>query len=296
MQGLQSCFMDINGAQLHYRLRPASLSVAPTVIFLHGFPESSRAWLKLFKYLPESWCLVAPDLPGYAQSDVLPDASDYQVPALIKRLTYFIEQFKGTGPLYLFGHDWGGAIAWPLAAFNPDLIDHLFILNAAHPSTFTREMVHNQRQRQKSAYIHTLINPHAQSTLQADNFALMAGFFSHDDWQVDQHYLQALKEEWAQSEHLDAMLEYYRQMPQMFPAGSENEAGTLSGIRIPKLMLTQPVSVMWGLQDDAFVPEIIDGLEAYIPKLDVVIHEKASHWVHHQDPEWVAAQLLSRIK
>src|SRR6185312_13425503 len=46
-------------------------------------------------------------------------------------------------------HDWGAALAWALATFRPDTVDHLVVLSVGHPATFRR----TPRQREKSWYM-----------------------------------------------------------------------------------------------------------------------------------------------
>jgi pimeloyl-ACP methyl ester carboxylesterase len=52
-----------------------------------------------------------------------------------------------------------------------------------------------------------------------------------------------------------------------------------------------PTLVLWGMEDVALPPELIEGLEHYIPKLTLEKVEGASHWIVHERPEFVAARL-----
>jgi len=52
-----------------------------------------------------------------------------------------------------------------------------------------------------------------------------------------------------------------------------------------------PTMVVWGLDDVALPPELIDGLDAYIPRLTLHRVEGASHWIVHEQPQRVARHL-----
>jgi epoxide hydrolase 4 len=94
---------------------------------------------------------VAPNQRGYA-APARPEVSAYRVKHLVADLVALIESLGAPLPL-LVAHDWGGALAWNLAAQRPDLLRRLLIVNAPHPATFLRELRHNPRQQQASAYM-----------------------------------------------------------------------------------------------------------------------------------------------
>ncbi len=85
-------------------------------------------------------------------------------------------------------------------------------------------------------------------------------------------------------------MNYYRASP-LRPPRPEDKAA--SAISLPETMLRieVPVLVMWGMQDKALLPNLVQGLEAYIPQLTVHRLADASHWVVHEQPEVVVAQL-----
>src|ERR1700677_3548795 len=60
--------LQVNGLTIFYR--EAGPVDAPTILFLHGFPSSSRMFENLFSLLSARYHLVAPDYPGFGYSDV----------------------------------------------------------------------------------------------------------------------------------------------------------------------------------------------------------------------------------
>ena len=279
----------IDGKPLSYLIRQASEPGGPVCVLLHGFPEAGFAWEQVIALLPETATIIAPDLPGYANSEPLDNDSDYAVPALVARMSQFIEKVAGDRPVTLVGHDWGGVIAWPLAAFNPKLINRLVILNAAHPGAFSRELQNNVEQREKSAYIHTLTAPDAAKKLIDSDYALLTHMLRSRA--PDEEYIEKLKQSWSLPGRINAMLAYYRMLPQTIP--DKDESVTL---HIPDIRISQPTRLLWGKKDTAFCLQVTEALSAWVPDLTLEYHDDASHWLHREYPEWVAVRISEEIK
>ncbi len=118
---------DLDGFKLFYR--EAGPADAPVVLLLHGFPTSSHMYRNLIPYLADRFRVIAPDLPGYGQSDA-PDRARFAytfdnaakvVGQLLTRLgitKYAVNVF-----------DYGAPTAWRLALANPDAITALVVQN-----------------------------------------------------------------------------------------------------------------------------------------------------------------------
>jgi pimeloyl-ACP methyl ester carboxylesterase len=277
--------------EMHYvEVVPVDKEPLDTLIFLHGFPEAWFAWTEQLDYFSKSYRVIAPDLPGYNLSEKVEHVEFYEVPNLIAVIKNFVEAVSNGNKVTLIAHDWGGAIAWPLAAFYSQLFSRLIILNAAHPSTFTREMIDNVEQRRRSDYIHELIASDAIDNLQKDNFSYLQSTIwksmSGIDLQTDkkQQYIEA----WAQKNALRCMLKYYQAMPQLAPStdATHDAVTTITNkMTIPNIRVTIPTYVLWGEQDQAFVIDVLRGLEAYVTDLKIKRFENATHWLHHEIPE-----------
>ena len=290
MADIQQHFLTLGEINMHYVESGAENADRGTIVFLHGFPEYWQTWSQQLDALASDYRVIAPDLPGYNLSDK-PEMDDfYQVPNLIAVLTAFIREVNQGVPVFLVAHDWGGAIAWPLTAFHSSLIKKLIILNAAHPSTFTREMINNPDQRAKSEYIYQLIAEDGPQQLREDNYGFLQRMVfdgmqnGHLSSRQKQGYLQA----WQQPGAIEGMLRYYRSMPQL----AAKEQGThgsgpqmqLADMKIPDIRIQVPTLVLWGEKDEAFVPELLNGLEHYVADLQVQRFPAASHWLQHEYP------------
>ena len=119
--------LSANGVRLHV----AEAGEGPLVLLLHGFPEFWWAWRAQLPALAAAgFRAVAPDLRGYGGSDKPPRGYDLptaaaDVAALVRAL--------GERDAVVVGHDWGGLVAWTMAALHPRSVRRLAVLSMAHP-------------------------------------------------------------------------------------------------------------------------------------------------------------------
>jgi pimeloyl-ACP methyl ester carboxylesterase len=213
--------------------------------------------------------------------------ADYRARCLVADVAALIEQLGAPLEL-LVAHDWGGALAWNLAAQRPELLRRLLIINSPHPATFLRELRHNPLQQAASAYMSFLCRPDAESLLAERDFARLWPFFGEQPaWltpALRQHYRAA----WGAG--LRGPLNYYRASP-LRPPRADSDA--LHSLSMPDEAVTVrvPTHVLWGERDAALLPSLLDGLERWVPKLTVERVPEASHWIAHEAPERVVAAI-----
>ena len=113
---IRRAYCDIEAGQLHYR-QAGNPDKTPLVL-LHQSPSSSVMFESLMRALGDDYWLLAPDTPGFGQSDPL------QEPASIAAYARAIQQFLDAlniKTVLLFGHHTGASVAVQLAHDNPDL-------------------------------------------------------------------------------------------------------------------------------------------------------------------------------
>ncbi|MER7846836.1 alpha/beta hydrolase [Kitasatospora sp. NPDC096077] len=112
--------VDVDGLRVFYR--EAGPADAPTLLLLHGFPSAGHMFRDLIPHLADRFHLVAPDLPGFGQTELPPrEEFDYtfeHLAAVIDRFTEVIglERFA----LYVF--DYGAPTGFRIAAEHPERI------------------------------------------------------------------------------------------------------------------------------------------------------------------------------
>ena len=277
----------------------------PVLMFLHGFPEAAFVWDALLLHFsrPENggYRCVAPNLRGYEHSSAPARVEDYRARHLVQDITALIDAECGTGqPLAaLIAHDWGGALAWAVANQHPQRLRQLVIVNAPHPGTFLRELQHNPAQQAASAYMNFLVRPDAADLLAADAHRRLFGFFENmgasatpgspgapegAGWLTETVRAQ-YRAVWALG--LEGGLNYYRASP-FRAAHGKGPALTLP----PELLhIAVPTLVLWAQDDIALLPCLTDGLEEFVPDLRLVPMAHATHWVVHEQPGRVIAEI-----
>lgn len=289
---VETFFVDLpHGTRLSCRATgPAG---APLLVFLHGFPEAAFVWDEVMTGLAGAFRCVAPNLRGYEQSSAPSDPAAYRARHLVEDLAALL-QHLGAPVTALVAHDWGGAVAWNLAVQQPALMQRLVILNSPHPGTFLRELQSNPAQQAASAYMNFLCRPDAEALLAQDDFARLWPFFTTMGragqgaaWLTD-----AVREQyravWRQG--LTGPLNYYRASPLRPPTPGDAAAAKVQ-LTAEQVTVTLPTLVIWGEDDMALPPSLLDGLEAYVPKLLLRRVPGATHWIVHEQPALVIDEL-----
>lgn len=269
--------------------RRAGPAGAPRVLLLHGFPEAAFVWDEVMHRLAARADCTAPNLRGYAGSSAPAEVEAYRARHLVGDVAGLIESLGAPVDL-LVAHDWGGALAWVLAAQRPELIKHLLIVNAPHPATFLRELRDNPAQQQASAYMNFLCRPDAEALLAEDDYARLWPFFTRMGGEVwlDDATRARYREAWGQG--LTGPLNYYRASP-LRPPLSPNDA--IHTIVLPRDAVTVrlPTTALWAEADIALPPALLDGLEDFVPTLDIQRVPGATHWIVHEQPALIAATI-----
>ena len=264
----------------------------PVLLFLHGFPEAAFIWDELLAHFarPEhgGFRCVAPNLRGFERSSAPPEVKDYRPKYLVQDIIALIAQETGGAPLAaLVAHDWGGAVAWNLANQHPQSLHKLVIINSPHPGTFLRELQGNPAQQAASAYMNFLIRPDAAALLAAQDHARLFGFFGRADWLTETVRAQ-YRAVWAHG--LEGGLNYYRASP-LRPGTPSDPAAHAVELPPQAVRVEVPTLVLWAQDDVALLPALCDGLHAHVPDLKLVPLSRATHWVVHEQPQRVIAEV-----
>jgi pimeloyl-ACP methyl ester carboxylesterase len=249
------------------------------VLLLHGFPEAAFVWDEVMLRLAPGLACVAPNLRGYAGSSAPADPAAYRAKPLVADLVALIEVLGAPLDLVV-AHDWGGALAWNLAAQRPDLMRRLLILNAPHPAAFLRELRGSAEQIAASAYMNFLVRPDAERLLAEDDWRRLWPFFGDAPW-LDAATRERYRAVWSRG--MTGPLNYYRASP-LRPATASDDAITRVELPDAAVTVTVPTWVLWGERDHALRPGLLDGLERWVPKLQVERVPEASHWIVHEAP------------
>ena len=270
---------------------------APRLVFLHGFPEAAFIWDDVMLALADRYRCIAPNLRGFEDSSHPAEVEAYRAKHLMADVAALIAQ-TCDGPLAaLVAHDWGGAVAWNLAVQRPELMQRLVIVNSPHPGTFLHALKHDRAQQEASAYMNFLCRPDAEALLAENDFARLWPFFAGPDGQPPAWLDEATRERyralWRRG--LTGPLNYYRASP-MRPATASDPGASALEFAPEFVTVKLPTLVVWGEQDKALLPVLVDGLERYVPQLKLQRVPDAGHWVIHQQPALIAQLIRAELQ
>lgn len=269
---------------------------APALILLHGFPESHRTWRYQLPFLAADYRVIAPDQRGYCRSSK-PAEVDAYAPERIAADVFALADALGIERFTVVGHDWGGAIAWlvalqggPVAVGGNGRIERLVILNAPHPQLFQRALFDDPGQRAASQYIRAFRDP-AHDRLIAEQ-GLAALLMTAVRWErspaLDPAEARRMLADWAEPGAAMGMLNWYRASHLVVPEpGEDVPRPPLADAPFP--MVKVPTLVIWGTEDAALRPVLLDGLEDLVAALTVETIAGCGHFTPWEAPDRVNA-------
>jgi pimeloyl-ACP methyl ester carboxylesterase len=117
----------VDGIKIFYR--EAGPSDAPVVLLLHGFPTSSHMFRNLIPALADRYHVIAPDYPGYGQSD-MPNRAKFAY--TFDRFGELVDGLLGqlgVARYAMYVMDYGAPVGWRLALMHPERITGLIVQN-----------------------------------------------------------------------------------------------------------------------------------------------------------------------
>ena len=119
--------IDVDGFNIFYR--EAGPKDAPALVLLHGFPSASHMFRDLIPQLADRFRVIAPDLPGFGQSD-MPDRGKfrYAFDNIARVIDRFIEVI-GLGRFAIYVFDYGAPTGFRLATWHPERVTAIISQN-----------------------------------------------------------------------------------------------------------------------------------------------------------------------
>jgi pimeloyl-ACP methyl ester carboxylesterase len=247
---------------------------APALLFVHGFPEFWYGWIEQLREFSRDYRCYAIDLRGFNLSSQPSPVNAYKANLLIDDLRAVIDAVGGHVRAVV-AHDWGGAVAWSLAAQSPHLMDKFVIANSPHAITFARALAHDPAQIEASEYMNWLRAEGSEAVLAENNFARLIAMASL----TTEDQITRYRECWSRG--LTGGVNYYRASP-LHPdtAQRPGHAKALADALDPKAFRVDvPTQIIWGTGDAALRPVLLEGIEAHVPNVNIARVEGASHWL-----------------
>lgn len=264
-------------------LHVAEYGQGPAVLMLHGFPDLWASWRAQACALADAgYRCVMPDMRGYGQSGAPAGIENYSLDRLVADAAAVIHE-RCDGECTVVGHDWGGVVAWQLAAELPDLVRTLVILNAPHPAAY-RSALFRSAQLFRSWYVAAVQVPELPERVLAHrNAAALMRLLKHAGLRDDD--VACYQRAFGEPDRLRGPLNYYRAAArQLLRPGSPHER------------VDVPAVVLWGMRDPYLDPSILDHLAEHVRDLQIERVADAGHFLHWEQPDRVNALLLEALR
>jgi pimeloyl-ACP methyl ester carboxylesterase len=113
-------------------LRVEVTGTGPTIVCVHGWPESPHSWRHQVAHFSErGYRVAAMDVRGYGGSSAPPEIERYTLKELAGDVAA-VAAAVDDEPVVLFGHDWGAPIAWHAAIRHPDRVRAVAGMSVPH--------------------------------------------------------------------------------------------------------------------------------------------------------------------
>ncbi|HKQ77012.1 MAG TPA: alpha/beta hydrolase [Blastocatellia bacterium] len=268
-------YADSGGVKIHYAALGDKKN--PLVVMIHGFPDFWYSWRDQMAALSSDYYVVAIDQRGYNLSDKPKGVEKYDMQLLVGDVIAVIKHL-GREKATIVGHDWGGAVSWVLAMYQPQYVEKLIILNLPHLRGLNRELVNNPQQQKNSQYARDFQQPDAHTKVTAEGLARWV-----KDPEAKKKYIEAFKRS-----DLEAMLNYYKRNYPREPYKEDTS---------PVVKVKMPVLMIHGLDDWALLPGALNNTWDWLESdLTLVTIPKASHFVQQDASEMVTRSMKMWLK
>lgn len=270
--------VNVNGLNIFYR--EAGAKDKPLIVLLHGYPASSHMYRDLMTQLSDQFHLIAPDYPGFGNSDCPPISQfDYS----FDRLADVIEQFLkalGLNRFSLYVQDYGAPVGFRIASRHPEWIQTLIVQNGnAYEEGFTPAWqafrnLWGERSETTEAPVRdflkrdTTIFFYTGGTRNPKNI-------NPDNWNLDQYFLDRPENTAAQLE----LFYNYRANLEQYPTWHEY-------FRTHQ----PPTLVVWGKNDPFFGPEGANAFQRDLKTIEVHLLD-TGHFALEEERDAIATQI-----
>ena len=277
MSHLEHRRAEIGEVSLHYTVA----GTGDPVVLLHGWPQTWFCWRKVIPLLMERYQVVAPDLRGLGDSSR--PSSGYDAQTLSEDIHRLMSGKLGLGRYFVVGHDWGGVVAYSLAASHPESVAALAVVDVTIPGSGATDISQGGRRWHHGLH-RTATLPEALITGREDVYLRwFFETFGHKPGVISDDEIGEYLRTYSDPEALRAGFELYRATPKNIADTKAHSAAGLLGM---------PVLAVGGADGWGRGKEVADSLRSLAHNVHGVVIQGAGHWVAEEQPAALAEHLV----
>jgi len=255
-------------------LRVTSHGEGPTMLLLHGWPDTGDMWREVVPtFVAAGYRVVTVDLRGCGQSSKPTDVGDYAMMHLVGDVSCVIDALGE--PVILVGHDWGASLAWVVASLLPDKVSKLVTMSVGHPTAFRSAGL---SQQMKSWYMLLFGMPDiGEAFLRHNDYEVLRTWSRHP--RADE-VIAELERDGQMTTHLN----WYR--ANVPPTAFLSEPPTLPPITMPAMGLWSTGDVFLGEEQMVNSEEFCDNGFQYVRLNNL------GHWMILEEPTVVTGEIV----
>jgi pimeloyl-ACP methyl ester carboxylesterase len=275
VEGVSHRWVRARGLEFHVAEAGAGDDV---VLCLHGWPQHWYEWRHLLPALADRHRVIALDLRGFGWSDA--PRRGYEKENLAADVLAVLDAL-GIERVKLVGHDWGGWIGFLLCLRAPRRFERYLALNILHPwpGDLRRTLPYAWRFGYQVAIMTPLLGYELHRRGALIPRAFFAAATKRDVW--DPETVRVFTEKLTEPARARAAVQMYRtfQLRELLPIVRGRYAGA---------HLTVPTKILFGVDDPALRPELLEGHERHADEMSVELVEDCGHFIADEMPELVA--------
>ncbi|WP_237770222.1 alpha/beta fold hydrolase [Ornithinimicrobium sp. CNJ-824] len=253
-----------------------------TVVLLHGFPQDATAWDRVTPLLHAAGLrTLAPSQRGYSAGARPRRVTAYRIPELVADVVALLDA-AGVERAHVVGHDWGGAVAWALAAVHPDRVASLVVLSTPHPSALAWAFRHADQGRRSwymLAFQLPVLPERGLARMLRSGGLRRTGLPDQDA----RRYAARL----GRARALRGPLNWYR-------AALRPARDGRGGLRVGPVAV--PTTYVWGSRDPFLGRAAAERTARHVRGDYRFVEVDAGHWLPERQPDAVVREVLARVR
>lgn len=268
----------LNRVRMHY----VAAGHGEPVVLLHGWPQTSYAWRKVMPLLADRYRLIAPDMPGLGDSSA-PEGG-YDKKTIAGDIWELMHNHLGLNRFYLVGHDWGGPVAYRVAATHPDAVRALAILDVVIPGDGGDGFSQKGRRWHHAFHMAEEIPETLIEGREREYLTWFWRYYTSLPGAVTEADMDEYMRTYGRPESMKAWLGYYRALPQDI----EDNLATAQSQK-----LKMPVLALGGDGTWARKTEPLESLRRVAKNVTGGVVANSGHNIPEEQPKAVAEQLTA---